>query len=415
MHKINEYRSLQDGKSTTLSHFLKQNYLYIVVSIVLLFSIGLLLGFLLSMPACQGKETSPMTVSPTLTSSSTPISEVAPTATSIERTSLPDPSPTAQPTFTPQATSTPLPPFFEGPIEYGRSFNGAPLYAYRLGYGPSKRALIGGIHGGYEWNTVNLVSETLEHLKENPSEVPENVTLYIIPNMNPDGYAAGTDPIVARMNGNGVDLNRNWNYQWQMTATHGTRPVKAGSAPFSEPETRFTRDFILEHDIELAIFYHSALGVIFSGTERDKAPTYELAEMLSEVTGYRHQTEGIPGQITTGDAIDYLSDIGIAAAEVELTTHGLVNQAERQRNLEGVRAFLRWDIPKHGPALTPEELETGPGTLITYTVKAQDTLLDIAIRFDIDLETLQYVNGLTDADFIREGQVLSIPIASSEE
>lgn len=413
MNNRDAYRRLQWKKSTTVTDFLKHNYLFVIAGLVLLFSIGLLLGFLLSMSACQGDQAAPTVNLPTNTPplTITHVAIVTPTATA----SLPTPSPTPAPSLTPQATTTPLPPFFEGPITYGRSSNGAPLYAYRLGYGPSKRALIGGIHGGYEWNTVQLVSETLTYLKDHPTDIPDNVTLYIIPNMNPDGYAAGTDPIVARMNGNGVDLNRNWHYQWQMTATHGTRPVKAGTAPFSEPETMFTRDFILSHDIELAIFYHSAMGVIFSGAERDKAPTYELAEMLSDVTGYRHQTEGVPGQITTGDAIDYLSDIGIPAVEIELTTHEWIGPAEWQRNLAGVQAFLRWQIPESGGAPVANDLENVSGEFMTYTVKANDTLLDIAIQFDVDLATLQYVNGLTDADFIREDQVLNIPIMSNEE
>jgi hypothetical protein len=255
----------------------------------------------------------------------------------------------------------------------------------------------------------------LKYFREHPSEIPDNVTLYIIPNMNPDGYAAGTDPVVARMNGRGVDLNRNWNYQWQMTATHGTRPVKAGDYAFSEPETAFTRDFILEHNIELAIFYHSAMGVVFSGAERDKAPTYELTEMLSDVTGYRHQTQGVPGQITTGDAIDYLSDIGIPATEIELTTHDLIGPAEWQRNLDGIKAFLNWQIPNRTvipPTLDAEQVENGT---FTYTVKLNDTLSGIALEFGVDVPTLQYINGLTDADYIQDGQELQIPITHDED
>ena len=141
--------------------------------------------------------------------------------------------------------------------------------------------------------------------------IPPNVTLYIIPCANPDGAEAGTDAVYGRMNGNGVDLNRNWDYQWQMTATHGTRPVSAGAYAFSEPETVALRDFIFERNITAAIFYHSAMGKIFSGADREGSATFELAKMMSEVTGYPHALEGVPGQITTGDAIDYLSTKGV--------------------------------------------------------------------------------------------------------
>ena len=60
-------------------------------------------------------------------------------------------SPASTPPHTP--TKTPL-PFIEGPFIYGYSFNRNDLLAYRLGTGPSAQALIGGIHGGYEWNTT---------------------------------------------------------------------------------------------------------------------------------------------------------------------------------------------------------------------------------------------------------------------
>jgi hypothetical protein len=261
------------------------------------------------------------------------------------------------PTFTilssTSAPTTPAPtprPFFEGPFTYGTSFDGRPLLAYRLGAGPSARVIIGAIHGGYERNTAVLVSKALEYLRKNPALVPDKVTLYVIPCANPDGYAAGTDRERGRMNGNGVDLNRNWDYHWQPTATHGVRPVNAGTRPFSEPETAALRDFILERDAEAAIFYHSAMARIFYGAERDRSAAYELALVVSEATGYPIAT-GIPGQITTGDAIDWMSAQGLAGIEVELTTHEGI---EWERNLSGLAAFLDWM-----PTSRVEQIRTG--------------------------------------------------------
>jgi len=261
---------------------------------------------------------------------------------SVPATIAQDETPTIAPTDVPlPPTSTPERAFFEGPITYGHSFNGFPLLAYRLGAGPSVRAIIGGIHGGYEWNTVELVSETLKYLQENPALVPDEVTLYVIPCANPDGYAAGTDREHGRVNGNGVDLNRNWDYHWQMTATHGTRPVFAGTGAFSEPETATLRDFILERNVEAAIFYHSAMARVFYGVERGQSATYELAVVVSEATGYPI-ADGVPGQITTGDAVDWMSAQRLAGIEVELTNH---EDIEWERNLQGLRAFLDWTSP----------------------------------------------------------------------
>lgn len=315
---------------------------------------------------------------------------------------------TATPIFAMPSTPTPLLTFFEGPIEYGTSAGSRHLYAYRLGTGPSARAIIGGIHGGYEWNTVQLVSDTLKYLQENTSVIPSNVTLYVIPCANPDGYAAGTDPVVGRMNDNLVDLNRNWDYNWQITATHGTRPVYAGKEPFSEPETAFLRDFILSKDTQAVVFYHSAMGVIFSGVGITQSATFQLAEMLSDATQYPHNTEGIYGQITTGDAIDWLSIQGIAGAEIELTSHALVSEEEWQRNLQGIQAFLDWTIPIR--SANTETDDQYPEVFITYTVKAGDSLGDIVLEYGVDLELLMRVNEITDPHLIYPGQILKIPL-----
>jgi hypothetical protein len=215
--------------------------------------------------------------------------------------------------------------------------------AHRLGYGPVKRALIGGLHGGYEWNTTVLMSRTLEYLTASPDSIPKELTLYIIPLANPDGAAAGTDRVAGRMNGNGVDLNRNWDYQWQITATHGIYPVYAGAFPFSEPETAALRDFILGRGIGAAIFYHSAAAEVYSGAGTDKSGTVALAKALAAKTGYRYAPEGIPGQITTGDAIDWLTTQGITAVEIELPTHASIDW---EPNLRAILAFMSWSLPR---------------------------------------------------------------------
>jgi LysM repeat protein len=289
------------------------------------------------------------------------------------------------------------------------SVQGRPLNVYRLGYGPRKRALIGAIHGGYEWNTVDLMTKTLDYLSDAPELIPPELTLYILPIANPDGYAAGTDPIVARMNAHGVDLNRNWDYQWQMTATHGTRPVSAGTAPFSEPETIALRDFLVNNEIEAVIFYHSAFTAVFQGAGITTSQTVELAQLVAEATGYRYAPQGVPGQITTGDAIDWLTVNGITAIEVELTTHQALDW---EQNLAGLSVFLSWDLQEDVPP-TPTEptsmMETSTPTQTIYIVQPGDTLGSIALKFSKTVEEIVQANHLADSNFIKVGQELVIP------
>jgi hypothetical protein len=293
-------------------------------------AIGMAISTLLALAGCldRADRPQPLLPSPQAATNAAPATAASKPANIPNRQSPPE-------------TPTPA-PFVEGPIVYGRSVKKRPLVAYRLGRGPIARALIGGLHGGYEWNTTALMSETLDYLRQSSARIPAGVTLYIVPLANPDGAVAGSDAIVGRMNANGVDLNRNWDYRWQMTATHGARPVFAGRGPFSEPETAALRDFILDRGISAAVFYHSAGGVVFSGAGRDTSKTVDLATFMAGQTGYRYAPEGVPGQITTGDAIDWLTAHGVAAVEIELSTH---TDLDGEPNLRAVLAFLRWDLP----------------------------------------------------------------------
>jgi hypothetical protein len=239
-----------------------------------------------------------------------------------------------------------------GPQLLGASVQGRPIHVYKLGSGPRHRLLVGGIHGGYEFNTVRLMSQTIAFLGANPAEIPADVTLHIIPNLNPDGAAIGMNLLRGRFNANRVDLNRNWDYAWQPAGYHGQTPVSAGARPFSEPETRFVRAYIADSGIEAAIFYHSMGGIVFHGEVTTRTHTVALARHIADATGYRRMA-GVPYQLTTGNAIDYLSAAtDVSAIEIELTNRG---DTDWRRSLAGIRAFLRWQVP----APTPRD-DAGP-------------------------------------------------------
>ncbi len=223
----------------------------------------------------------------------------------------------------------------------GYSIDSRPLVVHQLGNGSTKRALIGAIHGGAEWNTAELMTRMLDHLIANPGEIPGDITLYILPVANPDGLAAGRS-LAGRTNARRVDLNRNWDYKWRANAFYGQRPISGGKKAFSEPEARAMRDFILQAGITEVIFYHSAYPAVFSGAGVTGTHTVELAQAMAEATGYPYRPEGIPGQLTTGDAIDWLTLQGVNAIEIELTTHTDIDWLQ---NLRGLRAFLAWKPP----------------------------------------------------------------------
>jgi hypothetical protein len=235
------------------------------------------------------------------------------------------------------------PPSVEGPFTYGNSFDGQDLKAYRIGNGPIAKAIIGAIHGGYEWNSMVLVASILSKLRSEAGIVPPQVSLYVIPLANPDGMRAGLNVLQGRFNGNGVDLNRNWDYQWRRYGTHAGERVSAGKHPFSEPETAALRDFILARDIQDAIFDPSSGALVFSGADASVSRTVELARLLSDFTGYRYAPEGIPWDVTSGDAIDWLTSQGINAVEIELSTH---HSLDWEQNWPAFIAFLYWNLER---------------------------------------------------------------------
>ena len=55
----------------------------------------------------------------------------------------------------------------------------------------------------------------------------------------------------------------------------------------------------------------------------------------------------------------------------------------------------------------------GTGTGTSYTVKAGDTLYAIALRYGVTVQTIINANGITNANLIRVGQVLTIPGTST--
>ncbi len=217
-----------------------------------------------------------------------------------------------------------------------RSVEGRAIRVVELGRGPLWIALIGGIHQGDESNTTDLVNLLLDHFSQNLDEISDGVGLAFIPDLNPDGAATGT-----RTNANGVDLNRNWDVGWQADTFALSGPIKGGGGarPFSEPESRALARYLAARPFAAAIFYHSKGGVVVPGVA-DAADhgSDRLAQTLAQAAGYIYLAEWTAYPVS-GQAVDYLTGLGIHAVDVELSTH---IDPELARNLRGLRAAVEW-------------------------------------------------------------------------
>lgn len=230
----------------------------------------------------------------------------------------------------------------ESTVILGTSTQGRPIEAYRYGNGESSRAILAGIHGGYEWNTVELAEALVSHLHDNPQEVPMEVSLWIVPVVNPDGLALGRgNP--GRANANGVDLNRNfpafWKADWPRQGCWDSLPIGAGDDPASEPETLALMSFLWREHVEALVSYHSAALGLFPGGQPPEPRSALLAEALAAASGYLYPPIDT-GCEYTGQLVDWAAANGIAAVDVELSTH---RDLELERNLALMDAFLRWE------------------------------------------------------------------------
>lgn len=286
-------------------------------------------------------------ISPTPTPSLTPTATFTalPSATSTP-TLTPSPvdtltaslSPTASPSSTPSQTPR---PYSEGPIVIGQSVQGRPLEVYRFGTGTNEKMVIGGMHGGDEYNTVELADQLIAYLKVHPEIVPADATVYVLHDLNPDGVALQHGP-EGRANADGVDLNRNWPVNWQKdwpregcwTATK----VTGGPYPGSEPETKALMAFIKNHPITAILNYHSAALGIFPGGVPPAENSKELAAAIAAVTHYPYPPID-NGCVYTGGMVDWAASIGIPALDIELTNH---TDTDFDVNLLALNVLLNW-------------------------------------------------------------------------
>jgi len=132
----------------------------------------------------------------------------------------------------------------------GRSYEGRAIVAIRAGDPKGMRVLVVGCIHGTECAGIP-VARVLE--RTHP-----HFDLWIVPNLNPGGYARGM-----RQNGRGVDLNANWSSQWHA----GGRPwdtYHPGPRPFSERETRIARNLILRIRPRVTIWFHQHMNLVWA-------------------------------------------------------------------------------------------------------------------------------------------------------
>ena len=212
-----------------------------------------------------------------------------------------------------------------------------PIYVVKISDNPNededeKEMIYTAIHHAREPGSMSQLIYYMYYLLENYTTdnqvkaIIDNTELYFVPCINPDGYVYNetTNPNGGgfwrknrRDNGDGtfgVDLNRNYAYQWGFDDT-GSSPdtdsdTYRGPSPASEPETQLLSNFISQHNFEINLNYHSYGGLLiypwgYSDSPTPDSPTFQ--SYGKHMTQYNNYTTGT-GTETVGYTVNGDSD-----------------------------------------------------------------------------------------------------------
>jgi carboxypeptidase T len=277
--------------------------------------------------------------------------------------------------------------------DVGDSLEGRNLYAVKLSDNVETeeneaKVLFLGCHHAREWIAVDVPLMIAQHLAANYASdsqirsLLDQSEVWILPVVNPDGLEYSIHVYRywrknRRDNGSGsygVDLNRNYGYQWGYddigSSGNANSGTYRGPAPFSEPESRAVRDLVEAHDFLALISYHNYSQIILYpwGYIEQRAPQDALLEYLASnmtarmaaVRGviYEYGPAGDSLYTTNGDTTDWaLGSAGVPAFTIELpppnqSRGGFFNaEAEIvpifQENLPAALFLIEWAVDQY--------------------------------------------------------------------
>ena len=214
----------------------------------------------------------------------------------------------------------------------GYSVQGRPIRATVWNENNGKPILIMCAMHGDERNAVLLGKGLDEEWKKRP-EMLEGVYVILISMVNPDGIERQT-----RVNGNGVDLNRNFPIKWKPSA-----PINdnyGGKKPLSEPESRILADLLQKRTPSGIISVHNRRHVegeplnIYDGSPIALA----IANTMKKYNNYK-VSRGI-GYPVPGSFFSYARRKDVIFNTLEMSDEGDFEKAIWPANSKAILAAL---------------------------------------------------------------------------
>ncbi len=205
------------------------------------------------------------------------------------------------------------------PINDMTSIEGRPIYYIKISDNPNvdedePEVLYTSLTHAREPGGMMALIFYMYHLLENYEtddeikQLVDNTEMYFVPIVNPDGYIYNqeNDPNGGGMwrknrrdNGDGsygVDLNRNFGYEWGYDNSGSSGDPSSetyrGEEPFSEPETQIIKDLCESREFGFALNYHTYSDLLlytWGYTEEpceDDELLYAYAEEMTQVNNY---------------------------------------------------------------------------------------------------------------------------------
>jgi hypothetical protein len=178
--------------------------------------------------------------------------------------------------------------------EIGRTHGGRPVLALKISDNPERdedepAVFINGAHHGSELMAIEYALDVVQHLVENYRVDPavrryvDGIEIWCVPLVNPDGnfYYMHRSRAAGRKNGrdndgdgvlsvwDGVDLNRNYPFQWGALGEVGSRSFYSdgryrGPGPASEPEVAAVLGLAGERRFAAAVSFHTYATAVLS-------------------------------------------------------------------------------------------------------------------------------------------------------
>lgn len=227
--------------------------------------------------------------------------------------------------------------FFKNAFIIGRSLLNRCIYCIPIGGGPLNVVFAAAFHS-LEYLTAPALLNFAEEFTK-MKEYHDKVSAFFIPMINPDGIDIaqhGIDPknqlhqklirftgIIDfqnqwQANAAGVDINHNFDANWQSIRENPSSTKYGGPFPESEPETRAISNFLRKCQPELFIAFHSQGKEIyydFNGMENKRSKS--IAEQIAEQCRYRVSTP--IGTAAFGGAKDwYIQEFSKPSFTIEL-------------------------------------------------------------------------------------------------